>query len=185
MENQLGSSLNQIQGWTTVQESYSRALEQGSLSVVWQIQLNFKCKSCLTFRQQPVSLPWGFPRGRSSAERRPWGCRPSRRSSRPCSRPPRDSSSRSPEVQLVFYQCWTLTFSQKLACCLKPILWLQGVPSARGPWLGWLWSWQFHWLPDSAEADSNFGRIAGLCCNGITVTEVTEVTAYLGIFNLT
>ena len=27
----LGSSLNQIQGWTTVPESYSRALEQGSL----------------------------------------------------------------------------------------------------------------------------------------------------------
>ena len=33
MENWLGSSLNQMQGWTTVQESYSRALEQGSLEV--------------------------------------------------------------------------------------------------------------------------------------------------------
>ena len=31
MENWLGSSLNQIQGWTTVQEHYSHALEQGSL----------------------------------------------------------------------------------------------------------------------------------------------------------
>ena len=31
MENWLGSSLNQIQGWTTVQESYSRALVQGLL----------------------------------------------------------------------------------------------------------------------------------------------------------
>ena len=31
MENWLGSSLNQIQGWTTVRESYSRALEQGPL----------------------------------------------------------------------------------------------------------------------------------------------------------
>ena len=30
-ENWLGSSLNQIQGWTPVQEFYSRALEQGSL----------------------------------------------------------------------------------------------------------------------------------------------------------
>ena len=30
-ENWLGSSLNQIQGWTTVRESYSRALEQGPL----------------------------------------------------------------------------------------------------------------------------------------------------------
>ena len=29
MENWLGSSLNQTQGWTTVRESYSRALEQG------------------------------------------------------------------------------------------------------------------------------------------------------------
>ena len=28
IENWLGSSLNQIQGWTTVRESYSRALEQ-------------------------------------------------------------------------------------------------------------------------------------------------------------
>ena len=32
MENWLGSSLNQILGWTTVRESYSRALEQGPLS---------------------------------------------------------------------------------------------------------------------------------------------------------
>ena len=31
MEYLLGSSLNQIQGWTTVQESYSRALEQRPL----------------------------------------------------------------------------------------------------------------------------------------------------------
>ena len=31
MENWLGSSLNQTQGWTTVQESYSPALEQGTL----------------------------------------------------------------------------------------------------------------------------------------------------------
>ena len=31
LENWLGSSLNQIQRWTTVRESYSRALEQGSL----------------------------------------------------------------------------------------------------------------------------------------------------------
>ena len=31
MENWLGSSLNQIQGWTTVRELYSSALEQGPL----------------------------------------------------------------------------------------------------------------------------------------------------------
>ena len=31
MDNWLGSSLNQIQGWTTVRESYSCALEQGPL----------------------------------------------------------------------------------------------------------------------------------------------------------
>ena len=31
MGNWHGSSLNQIQGWTTVLESYSRALEQGPL----------------------------------------------------------------------------------------------------------------------------------------------------------
>ena len=31
MENWLGSSLNHIQGWTTVRDSYSRALQQGSL----------------------------------------------------------------------------------------------------------------------------------------------------------
>ena len=31
MENWLGSSLNHIQGWTTVRESYSHALEQGPL----------------------------------------------------------------------------------------------------------------------------------------------------------
>ena len=33
-DNWLGYSLNQIQGWTTVRESYSRALEQGSLIVI-------------------------------------------------------------------------------------------------------------------------------------------------------
>ena len=33
MEHWLNFSLNQIQGWTTVQESYSRALEQGPLSL--------------------------------------------------------------------------------------------------------------------------------------------------------
>ena len=33
MENWLGSSLNQIQGWTTVRESYSPALEQPPLAV--------------------------------------------------------------------------------------------------------------------------------------------------------
>ena len=33
MENWLGSSLNQKQGWTTVRESYSHALEQGPLAV--------------------------------------------------------------------------------------------------------------------------------------------------------
>ena len=27
--------------------------------------------------------------------------------------------------------------------------------------------------------------IAGLCCNGVTLTEVTEVTTHLGIYNLT
>ena len=31
MDIWLGSSLNQIQGWTTVREFYSRALKQGSL----------------------------------------------------------------------------------------------------------------------------------------------------------
>ena len=33
MENWPGSSLNQIQGWTTVRESYSRVLEQGPLNL--------------------------------------------------------------------------------------------------------------------------------------------------------
>ena len=33
MENWLGSSLNQIQGWTAVRESYSRALEQGPIGL--------------------------------------------------------------------------------------------------------------------------------------------------------
>ena len=31
MENWLGSSLNRIQGWTIVRESYSHALKQGTL----------------------------------------------------------------------------------------------------------------------------------------------------------
>ena len=34
MENWLGSSLNQIQGWATVREPYSRSLEQRPLAAV-------------------------------------------------------------------------------------------------------------------------------------------------------
>ena len=36
MENWLCSSLNQMQGWTTVQESNSRALERGPLDEIWE-----------------------------------------------------------------------------------------------------------------------------------------------------
>ena len=36
VETWLGSSLTQIQGWTTVRESYSGALEQGTLPAVEQ-----------------------------------------------------------------------------------------------------------------------------------------------------
>ena len=35
-DNWLGYSLNHIQGWTTVRESYSRALQQGPLSEGWR-----------------------------------------------------------------------------------------------------------------------------------------------------
>ena len=35
MDNCLGSSLNQIQGWTTVRESYSY-LERGPLDEIWE-----------------------------------------------------------------------------------------------------------------------------------------------------
>ena len=36
-------------------------------------------------------------------------------------------------------------------------------------------------MSDEAENEVS----TGLCCNGVTITEVTEVTAHLGIFNLT
>ena len=42
MENLLGSSLNQIQGWTTVRESYSRALEQGHLGAERRLECKVK-----------------------------------------------------------------------------------------------------------------------------------------------
>ena len=41
MEDWIGSSLNQIQGWTTVLESYSRPLEQGFLT---QTRVHFHSK---------------------------------------------------------------------------------------------------------------------------------------------
>ena len=44
MENWLGSSLNQIQGWTTFEESYSRALEQGSLLPT--PSFSSRCRKC-------------------------------------------------------------------------------------------------------------------------------------------
>ena len=37
--------------------------------------------------------------------------------------------------------------------CLIRTLILHGVQSASGPWLGWLWSWVFCYLPDSVWAD--------------------------------
>ena len=42
-ENWLGSSLNQIQGWTTVRESYSRALEQGPLVLSNVSNVTYEC----------------------------------------------------------------------------------------------------------------------------------------------
>ena len=42
-ENWLGSSLNQIQGWTTVRESYSRAFEQGPLGLCAASALFVQC----------------------------------------------------------------------------------------------------------------------------------------------
>ena len=44
MENWLGSSLNQIQGWTSVRESYSRASEQGPLAApAWITHFQAAC----------------------------------------------------------------------------------------------------------------------------------------------
>ena len=45
MENWLGSFLNQIQGWTTVRESYSRALAQGPLC-----RVEWSASSCWNFQ---------------------------------------------------------------------------------------------------------------------------------------
>ena len=45
MKNWLGSSLNKIQGWTTVRESYSRALEQGPLLIPLFLPLFHPLKS--------------------------------------------------------------------------------------------------------------------------------------------
>ena len=56
MENWLGSSLNQIQGWTTVRESYSPALEQPPLAVCMTrrpLLLLSETGSCF---QRPLSL---------------------------------------------------------------------------------------------------------------------------------
>ena len=74
MENWLGSSLNQIQGWTTVRESYSPALEQGPLTemrddglggpavAVWG--MNVDSSVCLPSPLSPPATP-GPPTGLS------------------------------------------------------------------------------------------------------------------------
>ena len=46
MENWLGSSLNQIQDWTSVRKSYSRALEQGSLLATTEERAMVYCSIC-------------------------------------------------------------------------------------------------------------------------------------------
>ena len=78
MENLLCSSLNQIQGWTTVQESYSRALEQGPLVGNWRVGRG-KWKPREVFSKWPFGLVrgaaqvtnirrWGFS-GNASQQR--------------------------------------------------------------------------------------------------------------------
>ena len=47
MDNWLGSSLNQIQGWNTVRESYSRALEQVPLLFCFLNYLSIIARSFL------------------------------------------------------------------------------------------------------------------------------------------
>ena len=63
MENWCGSSLNQIQGWTTVRESYSRALEQEPLIHTRSLSLRGS-KGGLSLRV-----------GKESRRRCGWGCR--------------------------------------------------------------------------------------------------------------
>ena len=78
IENWLGSSLNQIQGCTTVQESYSRALEQGPLVGNWRVGRG-KWKPREVFSKWPFGLVrgaaqvtnirrWGFS-GNASQQR--------------------------------------------------------------------------------------------------------------------
>ena len=56
MENWLGSSLNQIQGWTTVPESYSRALEQGHLILQQQRILRQFCRPSLSAEHRWLTI---------------------------------------------------------------------------------------------------------------------------------
>ena len=78
-----------------------------------------------------------------------------------------------------FSQSWRYSCTQQnstctFSSCLKfrrlPSLWhdskLQGVmswgvPSYCWPWLGWLWPWQFCYLPDLAWAVGIFAEMAG------------------------
>ena len=54
-ENWLGFSLNLILGWTTVRESYSRALEQGPLSPILSSQKHGIIRCCCML----LLLRWG------------------------------------------------------------------------------------------------------------------------------
>ena len=72
MKNWLGSSLNQIQGWTTVRESYSPALVSCHLSILlkclarhgiesfWnRINLRISSKKCVLVANRPFGIRYG------------------------------------------------------------------------------------------------------------------------------
>ena len=57
-ENWLGSSLNHIQGWTTVRESYSRALEQGPLVSTQHTNERTHFRRNIRFQQVALFRSW-------------------------------------------------------------------------------------------------------------------------------
>ena len=70
IENWLGSSLNRIQGLNFVRESYSRALEQGSLPAIWRSSPAPPWPSDGgSFSEDKISLSWGRSRKETLGQR--------------------------------------------------------------------------------------------------------------------
>ena len=109
--------------------------------------MEIRSRHCLCCRRPPLpSWSW-WPRSSSSAPtRRRQRRRGSPPSGRFCLGGSSNNMKRPRRSEYVMFLSGSIWFG-------KLTFFIQVAPSAHGHWLGWLWSWQFFCLANSAKAD--------------------------------